>query len=166
MASRLDGVKPLFEPFLNIGHWTYGNSEIVTEIYPFAFKKMHLKMLSGNRWSFCLGLNVLKLERDGYSGLTTTKHNELRMYIMPVRCLKPRKNGRHLPDDIFKRILLNGNVWISITISLKFVPKFPINIIPTLVQINAWRWTGDKLLSEPIMSYFADAYMLHSVLMS
>ena len=30
-------------------------------------------------------------------------------------------------DDILKRIFLNENVWISINISLKFVPKGPID---------------------------------------
>ena len=38
-----------------------------------------------------------------------------------------------------------------IEISLKFVPKGPINNIPALVQIMAWRRAGDKPLSEPIM---------------
>ena len=35
--------------------------------------------------------------------------------------------------------------------SQKFVPKGPINNIPSLVQIMAWRRTGDKPLSEPMM---------------
>ena len=34
--------------------------------------------------------------------------------------------------------------------SLKFVPKGPINNIPALVQIMAWRRPGDKPLSEPM----------------
>ena len=42
-------------------------------------------------------------------------------------------NGHHFPDDIFKWIFLNENVWISINISLKFVLKGPINNIPALV---------------------------------
>ena len=65
--------------------------------------------------------------------------------------LKPRKNGRHFADDTFKRIFVNENVWILIEISLKFVPKGPINTIPALVQIMAWRRPGDKPLSEPMM---------------
>ena len=69
----------------------------------------------------------------------------------PVNTLGPRQNGRHLADDIFKCIFLNGNVWISIKISLKFVPKGPINNIPSLVQIMAWRRPGDKPLSEAMM---------------
>ena len=46
---------------------------------------------------------------------------------------------------------LNENVWITIKISLKFVPKGPINDILVLVQIMAWRRPGDKPLSEPMM---------------
>ena len=42
-------------------------------------------------------------------------------------------------DDIFKCIFLNKNVWISITISLEFVPDGPINNIPALVPTMAWR---------------------------
>ena len=36
-------------------------------------------------------------------------------------------------------------------ISLKFVPKGPIDNIPALVQIMAWRRPGDKPFSEPMM---------------
>ena len=51
----------------------------------------------------------------------------------------------------FNCISLNENVWIPIEISLKFVPKGPINNIPTLVLIMAWRRLGDKPLSESMM---------------
>ena len=68
-----------------------------------------------------------------------------------INTLRPRQDGRHFPDDIFKSIFLNENVWISITISLKLVPRYPINNIPALVQIMAWRRPGDKPLSEPMM---------------
>ena len=65
--------------------------------------------------------------------------------------LGPRQNDRRFADDTFKRIFLSENVRISIKISLKFVPKGPINNIPALVQIMAWRRSGDKPLSEPMM---------------
>ena len=68
-----------------------------------------------------------------------------------VNTSRPRQNGRHFADDIFKCIFLNENVGISIEISLKFVPKGPINNIPSLVQIMAWRRPGRKPLSEPMM---------------
>ena len=56
-----------------------------------------------------------------------------------VNTLRPKQNGRHFPDDIFKCIFLNDSVGISIKISLNFVPWSPINNIPALVQIMAWR---------------------------
>ena len=65
--------------------------------------------------------------------------------------LRPRHNGSHFADDTFKRIFLNENLKISIKISLKFIPKGPINNFPALVQIMAWRLPGDKPLSEPVM---------------
>ena len=34
---------------------------------------------------------------------------------------------------------------------MKFIPTGPINNIPALVQVMAWRWSGDKPLSEPMM---------------
>ena len=68
-----------------------------------------------------------------------------------INTLRPRQNRRHFANDIFKRIFFDENVWISIRISLKFVPKGPINNIPALVKIMAWRRSGDKPLSEPMM---------------
>ena len=68
-----------------------------------------------------------------------------------AQTLRPRQNGRYFPDDIFKCIFLNKNVWIPIKISLNIVPKDPINNMPALVQLMAWRCPGDKPLSEPMM---------------
>ena len=79
---------------------------------------------------------------------------------MAVKCLwpwdsfntlRPRQNGRHFADDMFKCIFLNENVSIPVEISLKFVPKGSINNNPALFQIMAWRRPGDKPLSEPMM---------------
>ena len=55
------------------------------------------------------------------------------------------------PDDIFIWIFLNENVWVLLKISLKLAPKGPINNIPALFQIMAWRRPGDKPLSETMM---------------
>ena len=88
------------------------------------------------------------------------------------------QNGGHFADSILKCIFfLNEKFCILIKVSLKFVPEDaieaarltlvfrrhiikislksvpegPINIIPSLVQIMAWRRPGDKPLSEPMM---------------
>ena len=70
------------------------------------------------------------------------------VYIITLR---PRQNSRPFADDTFKRIFLNENIRISINISLMFVPRGPVNNNPALVQIMAWRRSGDKPLSEPMM---------------
>ena len=75
--------------------------------------------------------------RRGWLGAVRDKADSL-------NTLRPRQNGRHFPDDIFKCIFLKENVIILIKISLKFVPYGPINNIPALVQIMAWRRPGDK----------------------
>ena len=78
--------------------------------------------------------------------------------LVQVNTLRPRQDGCHFADDTFKRIFLNENVRISIKISLKFVAKSPMNNIPALVQIMAWRRSGDKPLSEPMMVSFLRIY--------
>ena len=57
-----------------------------------------------------------------------------------------------ISQTIFSKfIFLKENVSIAIKISQKFVPKGPINNIPSLVQIMAWRRPRDKPLSETMM---------------
>ena len=71
--------------------------------------------------------------------------------VLLINSLRPRQNRRHFPYGVFKCNFLNENVWIPIEISMEFVPRGPINNIPTLVQVMAWRRPGDKPLSEPTM---------------
>ena len=73
------------------------------------------------------------------------------LYEQGLNSLRPRQNGRHFADDTFKRIFLKENVRISIKISLKFVPKSPIDNIPALFQKMAWRRPDDKPLSEAMI---------------
>ena len=64
-----------------------------------------------------------------------------------------------LADSILNGIFLNENVRIQIQISLKYVPRSPIDNKPALVQVMAWRKTGNKLFPGPMMTQFIDAYM-------
>ena len=73
-------------------------------------------------------------------------------WLQWLNTLRPRQNGRRFPDDNFKRIFMNENISVSIKVSLKFVPKGPVKNIPTMVQIMACRRTGDKPLSEAMMT--------------
>ena len=65
--------------------------------------------------------------------------------------IEAETNGCYFPENIFTCIFSNKNKQSSIKTSLKFVPEGPINNIPALVQRMAWRWPGDKPLSEPMM---------------
>ena len=97
--------------------------------------------------------NVIRLfgeqGRDSVSIISVACSHQYNYYH--IKTLRPRQNGRHFPDDIFKCIILNENIPIAIKISLKFFPRGPINNIPALVQIIAWRRPGDQPLSEPKM---------------
>ena len=67
---------------------------------------------------------------------------------------RPRQNGRHFADDILTFIFLNYNIWLWNKISLKFVPKGPINNMPALFQTKPTRrhtiiWTNDGLGYRP-----------------
>ena len=73
----------------------------------------------------------------------------------------PGQDGHHFTEDIFKYIFMNEKFCILIKISLRFVPKSPIDNNPALVQVMTWRRPGDKPLSEPMLTQFTDAYTRH-----
>ena len=70
----------------------------------------------------------------------------------------PGEDVRHLANVIFRRIFLNENVRISMQISLKCVPKGPVDNKSALVHVMVWRRTGDKPLPEAMMNQFTEAY--------
>ena len=75
--------------------------------------------------------------------LGVTSHNVL------INTFRQRETYPNYGNVIYK-FIFNENAWISIKISLKFVPKGPIKIFLHLVQM-AWRQPGDKPLSEPMV---------------
>ena len=68
-----------------------------------------------------------------------------------------------LADDIFQCIFLNEDDKILIQISLKLIPRSPIDNKPALVRVMAWHWIGDKPLSEPMLTQFTNVYMWHPI---
>ena len=70
--------------------------------------------------------------------------------VLSMNTLRPRWNRRQFAGDIFNLIFYNEDIWIAIKISRKFVVKGPINNIPALVYIMAWRRPGNKPIYEPI----------------
>ena len=79
-----------------------------------------------------------------------------------LNTLRPRQNCRHFADDIFKCIFLNENVWISLKISLKFVPKGRINNIPVLAQIMAWRRPSELMNEKSYPLFDLGAWLFFS----
>ena len=116
-----------------------------------------------------LGQYSVTIQTFGISIHTPTKVTRLSWFISrswkrgqhAFNTSKPEQNGAILADDIFKCTSLIENNGIQIQISLKCVPRTPIDNKPALVQVMVWRRTGDKPLPEPVMTQFSDAYMRH-----
>ena len=72
--------------------------------------------------------------------------------IKCINTLRPRQNSRHFPDDILKWIFLNKNIWISITISLKFVSEGSIKI--------SQHWFGKWLVADQATSHYLNQWCL------
>ena len=105
--------------------------EIMQENY-YKLKYNFLLKIFQFRWViFGLGNYIIRTNED--QGEAQNMHITK---LSIINTLRPRQNGCHFLNDVFKCIFLNENVWISIKISLK------------LVQIMAWRRPGDKPLSE------------------
>ena len=85
-------------------------------------------------------------------------------HIVPytiINTSRPRQNGHHFADNIFKCISMNEKICILIQISLKFVPRGLIDNKAALVWVKPWRQTGDKPLPESMLIQLTDAYMQH-----
>ena len=98
------------------------------------------------------GYGLLPTRQD-ISGLVFIKLDQLDPWI---KWNLKRNWGRDKITAISQTKFSNAFPWIknipiSLKISLKFVAKVPINIIPAMAQIMAWRQPGDKPLFEPIM---------------
>ena len=100
------------------------------------------------RWTYeFLSIRYGSLKQYGYWGSHPDTHRPADHPPLLHNTFRPRQDGRHFPDNIFKCISLNENVWISLKVSL----KVQINNIPALFQIMAWRRLGAKPLSEPML---------------
>ena len=104
----------------------------------------------GHNWDYFNGALSFKQVTAIYSKVG---YRRLDLLACNLNTLRPRQDGRYFADDVLKCIFLNENMWISLKIPLKFVPRGPINNILALVQIMAWCRPGDKPLSEPMLAF-------------
>ena len=80
------------------------------------------------------------------------------LYGVLLTQLPPWQNGHHSGR---RHVQIHFREWNPIQMSPKFVPRSPIDNKPALVQVMAWRRTGDKPLHESMLAQFPDAYMRH-----
>ena len=114
------------------------------------------------RWPTWINLLVIS-----ETSTALVAHNSMNLSIHAMRIcfintLKPRPTAfsrRHFQMNFF-----NENVWISINISLKFVPKRPINNILALVQIMAWHQAIKLSQCRLISSVRSSDNHLHAIL--
>ena len=74
-----------------------------------------------------------------------------------IDTLESTQRGRQFADGIFNSISLNEKNWNLHKIYWKSVPCGIISNMAALVQLIAWRRTGDKPLSEAILEYSTEA---------
>ena len=102
---------------------------------------------------------------DTYQHRVSLCHHYRDNYPGALTLTSPGQNGHHFDrlhfQQIFESIFLNENNKILIKISLKLVPRSPIDNNPALVQVMAWHQIGAKPLSEPMMIQFTDEYIRH-----
>ena len=120
-AWRRPGDKPLSEPMM---------LSLLTQIcitLPQWFNPLHAQSLSGNIIHIYNSHHYSTMEYHTVLIFTLKKGKNTPFSI--VNTLRPRKNGLHFPDDIFKCIFLNETISVSLEILLKFAPNGPINNI-------------------------------------
>ena len=65
--------------------------------------------------------------------------------------LRPRQNGCHFADDVFKFIILGDKISVWTNISLAFISKISSDDKPALAQVMPRRCASDEPLSESLV---------------
>ena len=101
-------------------------SEILSKIYTFPLKKMHLKMSSAKWWQFCLGLNVLK------SGFSDFRHpRTYNLYYGPVHASTP-----------FSPCPCEYHIWFSFRHFISYIGWYQV-LSNTPQLFRHWYWNGN-----------------------
>ena len=116
-------------------------------------KRLHQRPVT-KKWSCLRQAPWRPMRRTHNLGLMRISYVMNMVSIMSVWFYCLTHWGREQMPAIFQTIISNGFSWMKMCefrLSQKFVPKGPINNIPALVQIMAWRRPGDKPLSKPVV---------------
>ena len=135
----------------------------------------HTKASDAELWCFFLiGARINGWVNNREAGDLRRHQAHCDVSVMYVGCnTHPRPNFwgcltksplNHLPlinmDALSQTTFSSAFSWMkTFRISLKFVPKNPINNKSALVHVMAWRQIGDKPLSEPMLTKSTDVYI-------
>ena len=113
------------------------------------------------QWFMALSMLFYSIQHTVCIGLNANRNQAINSAAMTLTHLPLDKMTNNLADDIFNCIFFNENAWILNKISLRFVPKGPINNIPALVQIMAWRWPGEPSFAQEMACHLCGVDVLH-----
>ena len=160
MACLLKENTVWFTQYIQVCEVTSQNSGNISQFYQFSeYLWLNIHIIQGVTDSLSSNGNIhghsmcvlFSTGRCGPCDKRKPDKSPISLFWMQLNTLRPRQNGCHFTEDIFKCIFLKVNVWNLIKIPLKFLPKGPFNKIPASLKIMAWRHSGDKPLSEPTM---------------
>ena len=173
MAYRLDGTKPLSKPMLEYCHldpWERTSvkfeSEFKFSIQESTFENVVCEMASIFKNSWCFP-NVWRYTLNEnmqwwiISSKCVTEVISISSSVLLINSSPPDKMSA-----ISQTTFPNAFSWMKSFVfwfkcHLKFVSKCPVDNKWVLIEVMAWRRTGNTPLSEPMLTQFADAYLRH-----
>ena len=122
----------------------------------------HTKVAHARHGKFPGRWPSFKVEEDSWNWIQMVYWiGQWSFWLIWMNSSLPGQNGRDFADDIFICIVVNETFCILIEILLKFVSKGLIDNDQAMFKIMAWCRRGDKPLSEPMRTWFTDAYIRH-----
>ena len=88
------------------------------------------------------------------------------MLFSHLYIISPKQNGWHLADDFLKCISSKTCFMCLVQFLLKCVSKSSTNDKSSLVQIMPWYITGDRWISEPLMTNFTTSQFVDHLYMT
>ena len=85
--------------------------------------------------------------------------------LYSCRCWIPPSHHEHIEAET-KWPPFSRRQFLEWKTSLKYIPNGPVNNYSSLVEMMAWRRSGDKPLSQPMIVYLTGGYRRHSASMS
>ena len=115
--------------------------------------------------SGCWGLNKMD---DILQTIFSNLFSMIKMFVFLLKFQwivfkRIHPHNRHLsPHSPRLRFLFVNCATVNKVYLILAYLSYPVDNKSALVQVMAWCWTEEKLLPEPMITYFAEAYMHHN----